>query len=350
LVTIFGALGVGCGAESYYRDGDDAGAIAVLTGTAGATTAGFGGAGGAGSTGSSTGTAGTLGNSDAGTLTGLAGSPGAAGAGAAGLDGGVGIADASGAGGSSGAAGATGTAGAKGTAGSSGAAGATGAAGAKGTAGASGAAGATGAAGAGAAGGGGSGGGGGMPAVTGACAGKVHVVAAGSPLIGNFEDGSLTGWYDYNDGTTGAIIDHVSIVSPGANGTAKAAHVGGSGLAGFGVGMGVELPCWSGAAFQGVTFWAKGTSGTDNNIQFQVPIPATHAVADGGDCVSKCFDHPSKHVALTSTWTQYHVLFSDLTQAGFGNPATYGGIIMALNWVSLAGPTVDFQVDEVAFY
>jgi hypothetical protein len=82
----------------------------------------------------------------------------------------------------------------------------------------------------------------------------------------------------------------------------------------------------------------------------QVAIPATHAVADGGDCTTKCYDHPSKKVTLGAAWQQYNVKFSDLTQAGFGAPATYGGIIMALNWVSLEGPSVDFQVDEVSFY
>ena len=58
----------------------------------------------------------------------------------------------------------------------------------------------------------------------------------------------------------------------------------------------------------------------------------------------------SKHVALTANWQQYHVAWGDLTQAGFGNPATFQGIVMALNWVSLAGPALDFQIDEIALY
>jgi hypothetical protein len=328
----------GCGAEPYYRHGGDAGTTAVVTGTAGmGTFAGAAGEGSAGDVGATTGVAGTVAETDGG-LAGVSGSAGAAGnAGNSGSTAGAG------------AAGASGDAGAHGAAGASGVAGASGAAGAQGAAGAKGAAGAMGTAGAGAAGAGGSGAAG-APAVTGACAGKVHALGAGDTLIGNFENGSLTGWYDYNDMTAAATINHLAIVSPGANGTTKAAHLSGSGFAGFGAGMGVELPCWNSSVFQGVTFWAMGTAGTDNNIQLQVAIPATHAVADGGDCVSKCYDHPSKHVALTSTWTQYHVPFSQLTQAGFGTPATYGGIIMALNWVSLAGPTLDFQVDEVAFY
>ena len=66
--------------------------------------------------------------------------------------------------------------------------------------------------------------------------------------------------------------------------------------------------------------------------------------------MSGCNDHPSKRVTLTPQWKQYTVAFSELAQAGFGVTAKYDGIMMALNWVSLAGPGVDFWVDEVALY
>lgn len=55
--------------------------------------------------------------------------------------------------------------------------------------------------------------------------------------------------------------------------------------------------------------------------QIQIAIPATHAVANGGDCVEKCFDHPSKTITLTGEWNQYITTFAELEQAGFGNPA-----------------------------
>jgi hypothetical protein len=176
----------------------------------------------------------------------------------------------------------------------------------------------------------------------------VHALA--TSLIASFESSDLTDWYEYKDSTAGATLSPLATVTPGAAGTAHALHLAGSGFAAFGAGVGVQLRCLSGSGHQGITFWAKGTSGTSNTIQLQVAIPATHAVADGGDCTTKCYDHPSKKVTLGSAWQQYNVKFSDLTQAGFGTPATYGGIIMALNWVSLEGPTVDFQVDEVSFF
>jgi hypothetical protein len=110
------------------------------------------------------------------------------------------------------------------------------------------------------------------------------------------------------------------------------------------------LGCWDVSALSGISFWAKGTAGSDSLIKVQVALPATHSVANGGDCTEKCFDHPSKTIALTPEWKQYTAAWSELAQAGFGTPASFSGVIMALNWVSLVGSNVDFWVDEVALY
>ena len=42
--------------------------------------------------------------------------------------------------------------------------------------------------------------------------------------------------------------------------------------------------------------------------------------------------------------------FAELKQAGFGTPAQYKGVMMALNWASIEGPNVDFWIDEVELY
>ncbi|HVU52041.1 MAG TPA: carbohydrate binding domain-containing protein [Polyangia bacterium] len=357
-MTLAGLV-VACGAPEGFKGKVDAG-------SAGASPAGVTGAGGSGASsgaaGSSAGGASGDPGTGAGGVVGVAGSIGIAGTN--GLGGASGMAGATagatgaagttpgtaGAAGAMGAAGTTGAAGATGGAGAMGAAGATGATGAAGTTGATGAAGVagtTGAAGvngsAGATGAGGTGG----KVVTGACAGKVKTAA---PLIASFESGALTDWYEYKDSTASASLAPLAIVSPGANGTSKAIHLSGSGFQGFGAGMGLMMICTDASAFQGITFWAKGTSGTSNDIALQVAIPETQAVADLGDCTSKCYDHPSKKVALTSGWLQYSVKFTDLAQAGFGTPAAYSGIVMALNFVSIEGPSLDFQVDEISFY
>jgi len=180
-----------------------------------------------------------------------------------------------------------------------------------------------------------------------ACDGKTRKVTAADPFIGDFESGDLHGWYDF--GATGAL-NVLAAVGPGAIGTTRAGHLAAVGLTSFGAGMGFGTGCWDVSALDGISFWAKGSAGGDNVIQFQVAIPATHGVAFGGDCTDKCNDHPSKKLTLTGGWKQYAVAFTELTQAGFGAPAKYDGIMMAINWVSVSGPAVDFWVDEVALY
>jgi hypothetical protein len=175
----------------------------------------------------------------------------------------------------------------------------------------------------------------------------VHTLAAGDTFIADFE-GGLAGWYQYKD--AGGTLQPIAVVTPGAANSGHAGRLVGTGLPTFGAGMGFGLGCWNGSPFQGIAFWAKGTAGADNNIQLQVAIPATHAVADGGDCTTKCFDHPSKRVALGADWQQYRVKWSELSQAGFGTPATFQGLVMALNWVSLSGPAVDFSIDQISFF
>jgi hypothetical protein len=180
-----------------------------------------------------------------------------------------------------------------------------------------------------------------------ACDGKTRKITSLDPFIADFESGDMHGWYDF--GATGAL-NLLTDGAPGAIGTARAGHLAAAALTSFGAGMGFGTGCWDVSSLDGVSFWAKGSAGVDNAVQFQVAIPATHGVQFGGDCVAQCNDHPSKKLMLTPQWKQYAVAFKDLTQAGFGTPAQYSGVMMALNWVSLSGPAVDFWIDEVALY
>src|SRR5262245_10290657 len=193
----------------------------------------------------------------------------------------------------------------------------------------------------------GTGGAGGGSVGTSACSGKSRKVTKADLFISDFENGSLHGWYDF--GSTGPL-NAIALVSPGAVGTVRAGHLAKVNLPSFGAGTGFGTGCWDVLSLDGISFWAKGTAGTDNVIQFQVAIPATHEVEVGGDCVAGCNDHFSKKVTLTSEWKEYTVRFSELTQAGFGAPAKYDGVMMALNWVFISGPSVDFSVDEVALF
>src|SRR5260370_11335748 len=114
--------------------------------------------------------------------------------------------------------------------------------------------------------------------------------------------------------------------------------------------MGFGTGCWGVSSLDGISSWAKGCAGASSVVQFQVAIPATHGVPFGGDCTDKCNDHPSKKFTLAGDWKQYSVAFTELAQAGFGAPAKYNGVMMAMNWVSLSAPAVDFWLDEVALY
>lgn len=187
----------------------------------------------------------------------------------------------------------------------------------------------------------------GSTAAPSACDGKSRKMTAGDMYISDFESGDMHGWYDY---TASGPLNLLVAATPGAVSTARAGHLAATGLMSFGGGMGFGTGCWDTSALDGVSFWAKGTAGSANTIQIQVAIPATHAVANGGDCVEKCFDHPSKTITLTGEWKQYTATFAELKQAGFGNPARYDGVMMALNWASTEGPDVDFWIDEVALY
>lgn len=185
-----------------------------------------------------------------------------------------------------------------------------------------------------------------------ACTNRTRQVPLSATFVADFEDvsGEFLSWYSFRDPTPDAVFNMMEVQAPGALGTRRAAHLSGSGFKSFGAGMGYGFGCSDVSAFDGVSFWARGNSGIDNTIAFQAVLPETHAVADNGDCLAKCYDHPSAEVVIGPEWKQYALRFSDLHQAGFGGPATYKGIIMALSWVSTAGPNVDFWIDEIAYY
>jgi hypothetical protein len=191
---------------------------------------------------------------------------------------------------------------------------------------------------------GGSGGGGG--GARSACDGNTRKITTADLFVADFASGDRHGWYDYD---ASGSLNRLVAASPGAAGTHNAGHLAAMPVLAFG-GMGFGLGCWDVSSLSGISFWAKGTAGSDNMIEVQVALPATHAVANGGDCTEKCFDHPSKTIVLTPEYKQYTAAWSELAQAGFGAPAKFDGIIMAINWVSLAGPNVDFWIDEIALY
>lgn len=207
---------------------------------------------------------------------------------------------------------------------------------------------------------GGTGTGGGSTGGPSVCDGKTFALPVGEAYIDNFEDDTrFLGWYAFSD-TTPPNMPKPERVPSGAASTAYAAHVHATGIKsskamGYGAGFGFGLvdpakgACVDLTAFDGISFWAKGTVGTDNSLKFQIVSPSTQPSDSEpvGDCVpgSACaFKHPAKTITLTADWKQFVIKFSELA------PATaYTGKVLGFNLIT-DGPDYDVQVDEATFF
>lgn len=193
------------------------------------------------------------------------------------------------------------------------------------------------------------------------CDDKTFVLPAAEAYIDNFEtDTRFTGWYSFSD-TTPPNMPGPERVATGALTTAFSGHVHATGIKsskamGYGAGFGFGLVdpakgnCVDLTAFDGISFWAKGTAGADNTLKFQIVSPSTQP-ADSmpvGDCASSAaacaFKHPAKVITLKAEWTQFVIKFSELAPA-----AAYTGKVLGFNMIT-DGPDYDAQIDEVTFY
>jgi hypothetical protein len=85
----------------------------------------------------------------------------------------------------------------------------------------------------------------------------------------------------------------------------------------------------------------------------QVPEAATVPVTSEGTCVGTCWDNFQAPVTFTTSWTQYTLSFSQLTQLPWGTPATFNAAqIMGIEWIinQQPGATYDLWVGNVSFY
>jgi hypothetical protein len=183
--------------------------------------------------------------------------------------------------------------------------------------------------------------------------------------VDNFETTTrFAGWYGFADTMPESAA--IARVEPGALTTGFAAHYAATGIhsptaatqKGFGSGAGFNLvnvdageTCIDATAFDGISFWAKGTSGTANIVKFQMIVPATQPAdaAPKGDCASKmaacAYVHPAKAITLEADWKQYVIPFSDMTSAA----AKVTGKILGFNVIT-PDEAWDFSIDEVTFY
>jgi hypothetical protein len=168
-------------------------------------------------------------------------------------------------------------------------------------------------------------------------------------------------WYAFSD-TTPPHTPAKDRLAMGALETSTSAHVAATGIKsptmmGFGAGIGFNLvnaasgeTCLDVTAFDGISFWAKGTSGTANIVKFQAIVPATQPTSEmpPGDCkpMTACaYIHPAKSITLTEDWAHVDIKFSELTSAA----GKFAGNILGFNIIT-PDAAWDIAIDEVTFY
>lgn len=187
-------------------------------------------------------------------------------------------------------------------------------------------------------------------------------------------DGRVGTWFTYSDGTAGGVAPPAgsapalivgAIVGWNGNPNNLAAHVSGNGLAVY-AGMGFDLNAYNlvastydASAYRGFVFWGRigGDSGS-TSVRFAVPDKNTSAA--GGVCTaaseggaSGCSDYFAETIALTPTWKQFVVYYSDLTQSGFGLPKGLTGLdateIYSCQFQLSPGAPFDVWIDDIYF-
>lgn len=170
-------------------------------------------------------------------------------------------------------------------------------------------------------------------------------------------------WITYNDGsgTTQypAALTTFMMSSPGCCGSNYAARTYGT-LDALSLDY-ADMEIWilnptapyDASAYNGISFWAKIGSSSANLFSVQVPEAATVPVTSGGACTGICWDNFQVPVTFTTSWTQYTLSFSQLTQLGWGTSASFTAAqIVGIEWIinHQPGATYDLWVGNVSFY
>jgi hypothetical protein len=186
-----------------------------------------------------------------------------------------------------------------------------------------------------------------------------------APLIDNFEDndalalpndGRNGGWHTTHDGTgqlVATTTDPPIASDGGANGTAKALHLSGSGFTEWGAGFSLDFRSngspYDATVHQGVSFWAKGVNRlrvilTQANLspaQFCSTCPAAS---------EECGLFYSTEVVLSETWTEHLIAWTTLGHDFQGGTAFGPDQLLTLHFETPGAAAVEFWLDEVSFY
>ncbi len=195
-------------------------------------------------------------------------------------------------------------------------------------------------------------------------------------LIDDFEDGDATilpndgrsgDWYAANDGrgtqTPAAnTVMFPALLSPPRGGSQRAAHTFGGPFAVWGAFVGTPLAHEGAQAlpydlsrFAGLRCWVRsggsgGTGPISDEVRLSFPTPET---SNGGGCTA-CNDHFGADIALTTSWKQVEVRFSDLTQSGWGQPQLASkpnlAKVLGIQFLFPANVRFDLWLDDVELY
>jgi hypothetical protein len=167
-------------------------------------------------------------------------------------------------------------------------------------------------------------------------------------VISNFEGGvahveAVLGrdgsWFQLTDGS-GTLTPEKVAMTPlaceagGACASAFAYHTTGTGFSGWGAGAGTDFAPKTGEArtaydvsgYTGIALRAKAASA----VTLRVSVSDKNTAEEGGVCTvtedktdeTRCEDYFGKEILLGTDWQDYAVLFAEMTQRGFGLPAT----------------------------
>ncbi len=177
-------------------------------------------------------------------------------------------------------------------------------------------------------------------------------------VYGLYASGRKPLWYLMNDGTAGSQqplpLEMTSVSADQApfSGSSGVLLVACSGYSGWGSGVGVDLLNASGkqpydlTAYGGIAFWAK-VPGSFREVRINVPDLGTDP--SGQLCGDGCNDHFGKTLVLTSDWQHHELLFSELSQVGWGlqREELTLAAVYSIHFQVAAGKEVELSIDDL---
>jgi predicted chitinase len=177
------------------------------------------------------------------------------------------------------------------------------------------------------------------------------------PLNWPSRDGRIGSWHSYAATGATATIAIAAAGSGGSPDSKQAIHYSGT-TGSYGATLSLSLTCYDASAYDGISFWVKGTAAAGNaQVRFNVQTPVTEPVVSGGVCTAGCYGHFGKTIDLTAGWTRYKIPWADLRMPSCAPPtppipAKFDPqkMILALSFTQV-DPTkgFDFWVDDITF-